>query len=58
VTGGRGAPFEHDEAYRRLRRYASDHNLRLAEVGDTVLKSDEIFQALERAPAGGQHGKP
>jgi hypothetical protein len=36
-----------DEAYRRLRKLASDRNLKLVAVGQTVLKVEEMFQALE-----------
>ncbi len=35
------------EAYRRLRKLASDHNHKLVEVAQTVLKADEVFHALE-----------
>ena len=36
-----------DEAYRRLRKVASDHNLRLVQVAQNVLKADEVFEAME-----------
>jgi response regulator NasT len=36
-----------DEAYRRLRRYASDQNLKLAEVARRVLAAEEVLHALD-----------
>ena len=36
-----------DEAFRRLRRLASDHNHKASEVARRIVASDEIFQALE-----------
>jgi response regulator NasT len=36
-----------DEAYRRLRKVASDHNLKLVQVAQNVLKADEVFEAME-----------
>jgi two-component system, response regulator PdtaR len=38
-----------DIAYRRLRRYASDHNLKLAEVAARVLRAEEVFRRVEGA---------
>ncbi len=35
------------EAFRRLRKYASDHNRKLVEVAQQVLTAEEIFVALE-----------
>ena len=37
------------EAFRRLRTLASDTNRKLAEVAQTVLSADEVFQALEKS---------
>ncbi len=37
------------EAYRRLRRCASDNNRKLAEVARSILASEEVFQMLEQA---------
>jgi len=39
---------DEDEAFRRLRKYASDHNQKLVEVGHRVTAAEEIFQQLER----------
>ena len=39
---------EEDEAFRRLRKHASDQNLRLVEVGRRVVAAEEIFHELER----------
>jgi response regulator NasT len=38
-----------DEAYRRLRKLASDHNLKLVDVSRNILKAEEVFVALEPA---------
>ena len=38
---------DEEEAFRRLRKAASDHNRKLVEVAQTVLTADETFQALE-----------
>jgi two-component system, response regulator PdtaR len=35
------------EAFRRLRRYASDRNLKLAEVARQVLAAEEVFRDLD-----------
>jgi AmiR/NasT family two-component response regulator len=35
------------EAYRRLRKYASDRNLKLAEVARTVLAAEEVFGRID-----------
>jgi response regulator NasT len=37
------------EAFRRLRKQASDNNLKLAEVAHRVLHAEETFQALDRS---------
>jgi response regulator NasT len=39
---------DEEEAFRRLRKLASDHNHRLIEVGRRVITSEEVFQQLER----------
>ncbi len=39
--------LDEPQAYRRLRKLASDNNRKLAEVAQRVLAADEIFQALE-----------
>jgi response regulator NasT len=39
---------DEDEAFRRLRKHASDENLKLAEVGKRVITAEEIFHHLER----------
>jgi response regulator NasT len=39
---------DEEEAFRRMRRHASDQNLKLAEVGRRVITAEEIFQLLER----------
>jgi response regulator NasT len=36
-----------DESYRRLRKMASDRNLKLVTVAQSLLKADEVFEALE-----------
>jgi response regulator NasT len=40
--------LEEPQAYRRLRRLASDQNRKLVEVAGTVVAADEVFQALEK----------
>ncbi len=39
---------DEEEAFRRLRKLASDHNLKLVEVGRRVIGAEEIFHQLER----------
>ena len=39
------------EAYRRLRRLASDRNHKLAEVAQLVLNAEEVFRPLEGEPS-------
>ena len=39
---------DEDEAFRRLRKMASDHNLKLVEVGTRVITSEEVFGHLDR----------
>jgi response regulator NasT len=41
--------LDEEEAYRRLRRYASDRNLKLAAASRTVIDSDEVFRVMEGA---------
>jgi AmiR/NasT family two-component response regulator len=36
------------EAYRRLRKMASNSNWRLAELAQKIVTSDEVYQELER----------
>jgi two-component system, response regulator PdtaR len=36
-------------AYRRLRKLASDKNLKLAELAQKIVAADEVFQVLDRA---------
>jgi response regulator NasT len=40
---------DEDEAFRRLRKLATDQNLKLVEVGRRVLASDTIFTQLDKA---------
>ena len=47
VTRRVGVP--EDEAYRRLRKYASDRNQKLAEAARLILDAEEIFRALDRS---------
>jgi AmiR/NasT family two-component response regulator len=37
------------EAFRRLRKLASDQNRRLSEVARDILDSEEIFDKLDRS---------
>jgi len=39
---------DEDEAFRRLRKHASDQNQKLAEIGRRVIAAEEIFHDLER----------
>jgi two-component system, response regulator PdtaR len=41
--------LDETEAFRRLRKRAADNNRKLAEVAQTVLTADEVFQALEKS---------
>src|SRR5207248_5626834 len=36
------------EAFRRLKKLASDSNRKFVQVAETVLTADEVFQALEK----------
>jgi response regulator NasT len=38
---------EEDEAYRRLRKLASDRNLKLVELAQTILSAEQVFRDLE-----------
>jgi response regulator NasT len=38
---------EEEEAFRRLRKFASDHNRRLIEVAQNVVSAEQIFQSLD-----------
>ena len=40
---------EEEEAFRRLRKFASDQNLKLVEVGRRIIAAEEIFHELERS---------
>ena len=40
--------LDEPEAFRRLRKLASDTNRKLIEVAQTILQADETFQALEQ----------
>ena len=46
--------LDEEEAYRRLRRVASDGNRRLPEAARDVLASAEVFRALEQADGAGR----
>jgi response regulator NasT len=39
---------DEQEAFRRMKRVASDHNRKLVDVAAEVLTADDVFQALER----------
>jgi len=36
-----------EEAFRRMRKHASDHNLKLAEVSRRIITAEEVFHELE-----------
>jgi response regulator NasT len=38
---------EEDEAYRRLRKLASDRNLKLVELAQAILSAEQVFRDLE-----------
>jgi response regulator NasT len=44
--------LDEPEAFRRLRRLASDRNRKLAEVAQDILVAGEVFQALDQAAEG------
>jgi hypothetical protein len=45
---------DEEEAYRRLRRLASDRNRKLVEVAQLVLGAEDVFRPLEQ---GALHGR-
>jgi response regulator NasT len=45
--------LDEEEAYRRMRKVASDTNRKLIEVARSVATSEEVFQALERGQVRG-----
>ncbi len=44
--------LDEDEAFRRLRRMASDHNRKLADVAQQVATAEDLFRLLEKSGAG------
>ncbi|HEY1381139.1 MAG TPA: ANTAR domain-containing protein, partial [Gemmataceae bacterium] len=38
---------QEEDAFRRLRRFASDRNMKLAEVARKVLAAEEVFHDLD-----------
>jgi response regulator NasT len=48
VTRRVGVP--EDDAYRLMRKVASDHNKKMVEVARQILAAEETFRALEEAP--------
>ncbi len=40
--------LDEQEAYRRLRKHASDHNFKLTQVAARILEAEETFRDLER----------
>jgi len=49
VTRRVGVP--EDDAYRLMRKLASDHNKKMVEVARQILTAEETFRALEEVPA-------
>lgn len=49
VTRRVGVP--EDDAYRRMRKLASDHNRKMIDVAKQILTAEETFRALEEVPA-------
>ena len=47
---GRRVGVPEDEAYRRMRKTASDHNKKMIEVAKQILAAEETFRALEDVP--------
>ena len=47
---GRRVGVPEDEAYRRMRKTASDHNKKMVEVAKQILAAEETFRALEEVP--------
>ena len=48
---GRRVGVPEDEAYRRMRKSASDHNKKMVDVARQILAAEETFRALEELPA-------
>jgi two-component system, response regulator PdtaR len=44
------------ESFRRMRKVSSDRNLKLVQISELVLSSDEIFASLEKAFPGEHRG--
>jgi response regulator NasT len=40
--------MEEEDAFRRLRKFASDHNRRVIEVAQNIIGAEQIFHELER----------
>ena len=47
---GRRVGVPEDEAYRRMRKSASDHNKKMIDVARQILAAEETFRALEEVP--------
>ena len=47
---GRRTGVPEDEAYRRMRKTASDHNKKMAEVAADILRAEQVFKDLEAEP--------
>jgi AmiR/NasT family two-component response regulator len=39
---------DEEESFRRMRKHASDHNLKLAEVSRRVIAAEEVFREMEK----------
>jgi response regulator NasT len=39
---------DEQEGFRRLKKYASDHNLKLVEFAHTLLSAEEVFAGMEK----------
>lgn len=48
---GRRVGVPEDEAYRRMRKAASDHNKKMIDVAKQILAAEETFRALEEVPS-------
>jgi response regulator NasT len=44
----RRAGVDEEEAFRRMRKVASNHNLKLAEVAQHILEAEDVFRQLDR----------
>jgi response regulator NasT len=42
---------QEEEAYRRIRKVASDHNRKMIDVARQILAAEDTFRALEEAPS-------